>query len=110
MFCCPSPSSNARSPASASAIRIAASKKKGMWMGGVPPLGYQARDRGLVVVDSEAEIVRSIFRRYAELGSIRLLQEELDAQGLTSKCWTRRSGRPRGGKPSAAGALYRIER
>src|SRR6202166_852476 len=86
--------------------KIAASKKKGMWMGGVPPLGYQVRDRGLVVVDSEAETVRCIFRRYAELGSIRLLQEELDAQGLRSKCWTSASGRLRGGKPFARGALY----
>jgi DNA invertase Pin-like site-specific DNA recombinase len=60
----------------------AASKKKGMWMGGVPPPGYEARDRGLVVIDSEAETVRYIFRRYAELGSIRSLQEELAAQGL----------------------------
>src|SRR5205085_5142432 len=46
--------------------KIAASKKKGMWMGGVPPLGYRVRDRKLVIVDGEAEIVRSIFRRYAE--------------------------------------------
>src|SRR6266853_3230093 len=86
--------------------KIAASKKKGMWMGGLPPLGYQARDRGLVVVDSEAETVRYIFRRYAELGSIRLLQEELDAQGLKSKCRTSPSGRLWGGKPFARGALY----
>src|SRR5881396_317662 len=62
--------------------KIAASKKKGMWMGGVPPLGYQACDRKLVVVDSEAEIVRHIFRRYAELGSIQLLKEEADRLGL----------------------------
>lgn len=51
-----------------------------LWMGGVPPLGYEARDRGLVVVDSEAETARHIFRRYAELGWIRLLQKELAAQ------------------------------
>ena len=55
--------------------KIAASKKKGMWMGGVPPLGYRVQDRKLVIIDSEAEIVRSIFRRYAELGSVRLLQD-----------------------------------
>src|SRR5713226_3592823 len=79
--------------------KIAASKKKGMWMGGVPPLGYEARDRGLVVVDSEAEIVRDIFGRYAELGSVRLLKEELEAQGITSNCRTSASGRVRGGKP-----------
>src|SRR5690348_3109317 len=49
--------------------KIAASKRKGMWMGGVPPLGYRVQDRKLVITDSEAELVRSIFRRYAELGS-----------------------------------------
>src|ERR1700716_1725628 len=65
--------------------KIAASKQKGMWMGGWVPIGYDRKDRGLVVVDSEAETVRCIFRRYAELGSIRLLQEELDAQDIRSK-------------------------
>jgi site-specific DNA recombinase len=86
--------------------KIAASKQKGMWMGGTPPLGYRARDRGLVVVDSEAETVRYIFRRYAELGSMRLLKEELDAQDLASKSWMSASGRHWGGKPFARGALY----
>src|SRR5438128_8922212 len=50
--------------------KIAASKKKGMWMGGVPPLGYRAQDRKLVIVDSEAEIVRLILPRYPQLGPI----------------------------------------
>jgi hypothetical protein len=77
-----------------------------MWMGGVPSLGYQVRDRRLVVVDSEAEIVRSIFRRYAELGSVRLLKDELEARGITSKSWTSASGRLWGGKPFSRGALY----
>jgi site-specific DNA recombinase len=86
--------------------KIAASKKKGMWMGGMPSLGYQARDRKLVVVDSEAEIVRRIFRGYVELGSIRSLKEELDVQGLTSKSRTSASDRCRGGKPFSRGALY----
>jgi len=86
--------------------KIAASKKKGMWMGGVPPLGYRAQDRKLVIVDSEAELVRSIFRRYAELGSVRLLKEELEAQGSKSKSWTSASGRLVGGKPFSRGALY----
>src|ERR1700757_1000253 len=54
--------------------KIAASKQKGMWMGGVPPLGYGVRDRKLVVIPNEAETVRHIFRRYAALGSVRLLQ------------------------------------
>jgi hypothetical protein len=86
--------------------KIAASKKKGMWMGGAPPLGYRAQDRKLVIVDSEAELVRSIFRRYSELGSVRLLKEELEAQGSTSKSWTSASGRVTGGKPFSRGALY----
>jgi site-specific DNA recombinase len=86
--------------------KIAASKQKGMWMGGVPPLGYQAQDRKLVVVDSEAEIVRFIFRRYAELGSVRLLKDELQARSIHSKLRTSASGRISGGKPFARGALY----
>jgi len=86
--------------------KITASKRKGMWMGGVPPLGYRVQDRKLVIIDSEAEIVRSIFRRYAELGSVRLLKEELDAGGVKSRSWTSASGRPRGDKPFARGALY----
>src|SRR5467141_1055060 len=86
--------------------KIAASKKKGMWMGGVPPLGYQAQDRKLVIVESEAEIVHFIFRRYAELGSVRLLKHELAARSIQSKLRTSASGRLRGGKPFARGALY----
>ena len=62
--------------------KIAASKKKGMWMGGIPPLGYRAQAGKLVVVESEAEIVRAIYRRYAELGSVRLLKDELEARGI----------------------------
>jgi len=86
--------------------KIAASKKRGMWMGGVPPLGYQAQDRKLIIVDSEAEIVRLIFRRYAELGSVRLLKDELEARNIQSKLRTTASGRISGGKPFARGALY----
>src|SRR5437588_8570267 len=52
--------------------KIAASKKKGMWMGGVPPLGYKCQDHRLIVVPREAETVQHIFRRYAALGSVRL--------------------------------------
>src|ERR1700726_3152650 len=86
--------------------KIAASKRKGMWMGGVPPLGYRAQDRKLVIVESEAEIVRLIFRRYAELGSVRLLKDELDARSIQSKLRTSASGRISGGRPFARGALY----
>jgi site-specific DNA recombinase len=86
--------------------KIAASKKKGMWMGGSQPLGYRVHDRKLVIVDREAEIVRIIFRRYAELGSVRLLKDEFEARGLKSKSWTSASGRRVGGKPFSRGALY----
>ena len=88
--------------------KIAASKKKGMWMGGMPPLGYRASDHKLIVVDSEAETVRHIFRRYTKLGSVRLLQQELEAQGIRSKRWTSTAGRRWGGKPIVRGALYRM--
>src|SRR6202521_3626390 len=86
--------------------KIAASKKKGMWMGGNPPLGYDARDRKLLVNEAEAETVRHIFRRYAELGSVRLLKEELEAQAILSKARLSASGRSWGGNPFARGALY----
>src|SRR5260370_4156938 len=86
--------------------KIAASKKKGMWMGGMPPLGYQVRDHKLVIVPGEADTVRHIFRRYLALGSVRLLKEELQTQRILSKQWTSTSGRSWGGKPIARGALY----
>ncbi len=86
--------------------KIAASKKKGMWMGGVPPLGYQCRDHKLIVIPSEAETVQHIFRRYASLGSVRLLQQDLHASGVRSKSWISAAGRRWGGKPLARGALY----
>jgi site-specific DNA recombinase len=86
--------------------KIAASKKKGMWMGGVAPLGYRAQDRKLIVVDSEAEIVRFIFRRYAELGSVQSLKDKLEAGDIRSKLRTTASGRISGGKPFARGAFY----
>jgi DNA invertase Pin-like site-specific DNA recombinase len=86
--------------------KIAASKKKGMWMGGVPPLGYRAQDGKLIIVNSEAETVRFIFRRYAELGSVRLLKDELEARGIRSRLRTSASGRISGSKPFARGALY----
>ncbi len=62
--------------------KIAASKKKGMWMGGVVPLGYRVEDRALHIVDDHAEIVRSLFRRYLEAGSVVRLKQQLDAEGF----------------------------
>ncbi len=86
--------------------KIAASKAKGMWMGGNVPLGYDVRERKLIVNEVEAETVRMIFRRYAELGSVTLLQEELDRQGVRSKQREGAGGRLAGGRPFSRGILY----
>jgi len=86
--------------------KIAASKQKGMWMGGMLPLGYDVQDRKLVVNQSEAETVRHIFRRYAELKSVLALKEDLDADGIVSKARLDRFGHAKGGVPIARGALY----
>ena len=86
--------------------KIAASKKKGMWMGGQPPLGYDAKSRKLVVNEAEAAVVRHIFRRYRELKSVRLLKTELDAEGVLSKVRLASDGSRYGGRPLARGALY----
>ena len=88
--------------------KIAASKKKGLWMGGLPPLGYDVKDRKLVVNPREAETVRHIYRRYAALGTVRALQDELDRDRVVSKLRAGRFGRNTGGKPLGRGALYRM--
>ncbi len=86
--------------------KIAASKKRGMWMGGLPPLGYDVRDKKLVVNETEAETVRHIHRRYNALGSVLALQDELDRDGINSKIRFDKYGRQTGGKSLARGALY----
>jgi site-specific DNA recombinase len=86
--------------------KIAASKKKGMWMGGLPPLGYDVRDRKLVVNKDEAQTVLHIFRRYVDLRSVRALKEELDAAGIRSKHRTLKDGTVYGGRKLSRGALY----
>jgi len=88
--------------------KIAASKAKGMWMGGVPPLGYDVKDRHLVINTAEAERVRFIFSRYLELSSITKLAEELPQRGLLSKSWTSQSGVLHEGGPIMRGALEAI--
>ena len=86
--------------------KIAASKKKGMWMGGLPPLGYDVRDRKLVVTAGEAQTVLHIFRRYVALRSVRALKAELDAAGILSKRRTFADGTAYGGHKLSRGALY----
>jgi site-specific DNA recombinase len=90
--------------------KIAASKKLGMWMGGNLALGYDPQGRTLVINPDEAELVRHIFRRYLEVGSVNVLAEELEAQGVRSKRWTTKAGTVRGGAVLARGALLHILR
>src|SRR5712671_6768886 len=78
--------------------KIAASKKKGMWMGGNVPLGYDANERTLVINPAEAEIVRRLFALYRELGGVRRVKEEADRLGLSTKRGTTASGTEGGGK------------
>ncbi|MEZ5455098.1 MAG: recombinase family protein [Lysobacteraceae bacterium] len=78
--------------------KFAASKAKGMWMGGVPPLGYDVVDRKLIVNEAEAKLVRDIFRRYGEHGSAARLVRELEHEGHTTKAWTTQTGKQREGR------------
>ena len=88
--------------------KIAASKKKGMWMGGNVPLGYDADERTLVINPAEAETVRRIFALYRELGCVRRVKGEADRLGLRTKCSTTANGTERGGKPFSRGHLYAL--
>ena len=88
--------------------KIAASKAKGMFMGGPIPLGYNVVYRKLIIDKGEAATVRMIFTRYLELGSGRALQVELDQRGVRSKRRTYRGGRPYGEQPISRGPLYVI--
>jgi len=90
--------------------KFAASKKRGMWMGGNVPLGYDIKDRKLVINKSEAETVRTIFRLYAELGAVRRVKAELDRLKLLTKIQTSKSAMTKGGLPFRVGHLYTILR
>ena len=88
--------------------KIAASKKKGLWMGGPVPLGYEVRERRLVVRQEDAEQVRHIMRRYLELGTVPSLVEELERTGYRTKVQQRTSGPHRGGCIYRRGTLYHL--
>jgi site-specific DNA recombinase len=88
--------------------KIAASKKKGMWMGGNVPLGYDASERTLVVNPAEAETVRCIFALYREFGCVRRVKQEADRLGLRTKRSTTANGNTRGGKPFSRGHIYTL--
>jgi site-specific DNA recombinase len=90
--------------------KFAASRRKGIFMGGHPPLGYDIKDRKLVVNPAEAGLVRLIFRRFLDLRSALLLIRELNAQGLRTKSWTTQADTFREGHPFDKGTLYKILR
>jgi site-specific DNA recombinase len=88
--------------------KIAASKRKGIWMGGYPAIGYDVRDRRLVVNQAEATTVRQIYQRYLEVGAVRELKKDLDRDGVVSKIRVSRKGIRSGGRSFSRGALYEL--
>jgi DNA invertase Pin-like site-specific DNA recombinase len=88
--------------------KIAASKRKGLWMGGPVPLGYEVKDRKLLVKPNEAEQVRHIMRRYLALCSVPALAEELEREGYRTKVQRRTSGPHKGGCVYRRGTLYHL--
>jgi site-specific DNA recombinase len=88
--------------------KIAASKKKGIWMGGMVPLGYDCVNRELVVRESEADTVREIFRQYVRLGCITKLKQHLEQSQTRSKIRTSNAGRTYGGATYSRGALHHL--
>jgi DNA invertase Pin-like site-specific DNA recombinase len=90
--------------------KIAASKRKGLWVGGMAPLGYDTKDRRITVNEDEADRVRTIFRSYLRLGSLGLLMADLRQQGVVTKVRTLRSGATVGGIPFTRGPLAHLLR
>jgi site-specific DNA recombinase len=90
--------------------KIAASKRKGLWVGGMAPLGYDTKDRKISVNEAEAERVRTIFRSYLRLGSLGLLMADLRKQGIVTKVRTLKSGATVGGIPFTRGPLAHLLR
>jgi len=90
--------------------KIAASKRKGLWVGGMAPLGYDTKDRKITVNDAEAERVRPIFRSYLRLGSLNLLMADLRERGIVTKVRTLKTGQVVGGIPFTRGPLGHLLR
>ena len=88
--------------------KIAASKRKGLWVGGPVPLGYRCLDKKLEIVREEAEVVHAIFSWYLDLGSMGALIAELDRQGIRTKINGRRDGRKSGGIRFGVGSLAHL--
>jgi DNA invertase Pin-like site-specific DNA recombinase len=90
--------------------KIAASKRKGLWVGGMVPLGYDTKDRKISVNEAEAEQVRTIFRTYLKLGSLNRLMAELRKQGILTRVRTLKTGKTVGGIPFTRGPLAHLLR
>jgi site-specific DNA recombinase len=88
--------------------KFAASRKKGMWMGGTPPLGYDVKNRKLLINDTEASLVRHIFVQFTRIGSATLLVGELKKDGYCTKTWVTQKGKIREGRPIDKGFLYKL--
>ncbi len=88
--------------------KIAASKKKGMWMGAAAPAGYRINGRQLEIVESEAKTVRYIFEQYNELKSVKLLKHHLDQKGIKTPKRISKKENEHGGRPFSRGNLYKI--
>src|SRR5206468_1992192 len=90
--------------------KIAASKRKGLWVGGMAPLGYDTKDRKITVNKAEAERVRTIFHSYLKLGSLNLLMSDLRKRGIVTKVRMLKSGEKVGGIPFTRGPLAHLLR
>lgn len=88
--------------------KISASKAKGLWTGGVPKLGYDIKDKKLVINPVEAEQVRSIFEGYLQCGSLAELEKFAEIKGFKHKSWIANKSEQRGGKPFKISALHRL--
>ena len=90
--------------------KIAASKRKGLWMGGVPPLGYDVASRLLVINETEADLVRRIFGEMLTIGSPTRIAQGLASEGITTKAWTTQDGQVRSGTQIDRKYLYKLLR
>lgn len=88
--------------------KIAASKRKGLWMGGIPPVGYVPKERTLVIDEPQAERIRAMYRLYLELGCVRRLKAEVDQLGFSTPIRKTRRAGAKGGRSYSRGHLYRI--
>ena len=88
--------------------KIAATKKKGLWVGGQPPLGYRLEDRQLHIVQNEARLVEDIFRGYLEQQSLIDLADRFNGEGYTTKRWHSTRDKEHGGKPLTPKYLHRV--